>query len=171
MPVPESNDHSRHRTTGSRRGSRDLPLPLRRRRVRARRLTPRDERYLQRIHDFRQLLNGEWDWDVLVALHSGPLRYGELLSAVRAQTPVNNWPNRSHRHLQDSTLCRTLSRLTEAELIECDHADHFPFPATYQLAPTARELLAVVAPAAEWTEAHPDLLIRVQKRRRGELGG
>ncbi|MEU5437691.1 helix-turn-helix domain-containing protein [Streptomyces sp. NPDC020719] len=166
--MSEGNDHladaagsaiRRHRPT--------LPTirPRHRRPVRTR-LRPGDARYLQRILDFRQLLNGEWYWDIFVALHKGPLRYGDLLNAVRARTPANNWPGKSHRYLQDGTLSRTLGRLMEAELVERDDPDkHFPFRTTYRLTPHARQLLAVMAPAAEWADSHTDLLVRVQERR------
>jgi DNA-binding HxlR family transcriptional regulator len=133
-------------------------------------MSPCDERYLQRIHDFRHLLNGEWHWDVLVALFDQPLRYTDLLNAIRAQTQTSNWPGRVHRHLQDGAFSRTLHRLMEAELVERDSAGRFPFPVTYRLTPTARELLTVMSPAAEWAEAHRDLLIRVQNRRHGSSG-
>lgn len=142
------------------------PVLCRRRRSTPSRLTPPDERYLRRIHDFRQLLNGEWYWDVFVALYEGPLQYTDLLNRIRERNSENGWPGRAHRHLQESTLSRTLRRLTEGELLVRDQASQFPFPTTYQLSPTARELLTVMAPAVEWAESHADLLVRVQKRRR-----
>ncbi|MGQ4390623.1 winged helix-turn-helix transcriptional regulator [Streptomyces sp. SAS_270] len=130
-------------------------------------MTPSDTRFLQRILDFRYFLNGEWYWDVFVALHDGPLRYGDLLRTIQARIPTNNWTGKSHRNLQDGTLSRTLSRLMEAELVERDDPEkRFPFSTTYRLTPNARELLTVMLPAAEWAEAHMDLLVRVQGRRR-----
>ncbi|GAA3107849.1 hypothetical protein GCM10010449_33330 [Streptomyces rectiviolaceus] len=128
-------------------------------------LPPGDERFLQRIHDFFHLLNGEWHWDILVALHDGPLRYTELLNTVRARTPVSNWPGNAHHFLQEDMLSRTLQRLTQGELIERERSMGFPYATTYRLAPAARELLTVMAPAAEWTEAHSALVVRVQGMR------
>ncbi|UQT54591.1 winged helix-turn-helix transcriptional regulator [Streptomyces durmitorensis] len=46
-------------------------------------------------------------------------------------------------------LSRTLQRLTQGELIERERAMDFPHATTYRLAPPARELLTVMAPAAE----------------------
>lgn len=168
MHMPEINDHLGDGTTGPRKRGRRLPFRFRRRASAA--MSPCDERYLQRIHDFRQLLNGEWHWDVLVALHEHPLRYMDLLNTIHAQMPMNNWPGRAHRHLQDGTLSRTLHRLMEAELVERDSVEHFPFPVTYRLTSAARELLVVMASAAEWVEANRDLLLRVQNRRHGDAG-
>ncbi|MFD5696533.1 winged helix-turn-helix transcriptional regulator [Streptomyces lasiicapitis] len=119
---------------------------------------------MQRIHDFLRLLNGEWYWDVFVALNDGPLQYTDLLNTMRAQTPTNNWPGRAHRYLQEGMLCRTLQRLTQAELVERERATHFPFTTTYWLSPPARELLTIMAPAAEWTETHSALLVQAQRQ-------
>lgn len=168
--MPKDSDLPDGRSLSVGRWSRRLllRLPSRRRQAHAG-PTAGDEQYLQRIHDFLHLLNGEWDWDVFVALQDGPLLYTELLHAVRAQTPASNWPGRTHQYLQEGTLSRTLLRLTQGELIQRERATCFPFTATYQLAPPARELLTVMAPAAAWTEIHSGLLVRAQQRRHGEL--
>ncbi|WP_373314576.1 winged helix-turn-helix transcriptional regulator [Streptomyces longispororuber] len=68
--------------------------------------------------------------------------------------------------MQEGTLCRTLQRLTERELIERERAAHFPFTTTYWLTPPARELLTVMVPAAEWARTHSELLVRAQQRRK-----
>ncbi|MFD5696507.1 winged helix-turn-helix transcriptional regulator [Streptomyces lasiicapitis] len=132
--------------------------------------TPNDERFLQLIHDFLHLLNGEWYWDVLIALSDGPLQYTRILNKVRASIPASNWPGRAHRNLQESTLSRTLLRLVQSELIERERATRFPFATTYRLTPPARELLFAMKPVAEWTETHCGLLVRAQQRRRGAVG-
>ncbi|WP_158857442.1 winged helix-turn-helix transcriptional regulator [Streptomyces sp. NRRL B-1347] len=82
---------------------------------------------------------------------------------MRAQIPTNNWPGRTHRHLQEGTLCRTLQRLTQTELIERERTARFPFPTTYRLTPPSQELLTAMAPAATWAEAHAALLVRAQR--------
>lgn len=163
--MSDSNDHLHDGTPHPRRRLHRIPTLLGPRRRSRAPLSPRDERYLQRIHDVRHLLNGEWYWDVLVALHDQPRRYTELLNVIRARTPPNRWPGKAHRRLQDGAFSRTLRRLMESELVERDCEPCFPFAVTYRLTPTARELLAVMGPAVEWAEANKDLLIRVQKRR------
>ncbi|MFF9897717.1 winged helix-turn-helix transcriptional regulator [Streptomyces longispororuber] len=165
--MPEQDDDPEHRNTHigkwPHRLASHLPLIWRPAQTR---LSPNDDRYLQRIHDFLRLLNGEWDWDVFVALHRGPLQYKDLLATVRAHIPTNRWPGRAHRHLQEGTLCRTLQRLTQGKLLEREKAETFPFPTRYWLTPPAQELLAVMVPAAEWAEAHADLVVLAQRRRR-----
>ena len=133
--------------------------------------TPDDELYLQRIHDFRQLLNGEWVWDVLVALHDGPMQYTNLLHKIREKSTDNGWPGKTHQHIQDSTLNRTLRRLEQGELVKRRRENEFPYHVTYQLMPAARELLVVIVPVVEWAESHGDLLGRVQQRRHDEASG
>ncbi|MFE0106349.1 winged helix-turn-helix transcriptional regulator [Streptomyces sp. NPDC059009] len=129
-------------------------------------LSPGDERYLQRVHDFLHLLNGEWDWDVLVALSAGPLQYTELLDTVRERTPASKWAAGPRRYLQERALSRTLQRLTGTELVHREREVDFPYAAAYRLAPPAAALLDVMTPAAEWAEAHSGLLGRAQERRR-----
>ncbi|GAA1886438.1 hypothetical protein GCM10009837_04950 [Streptomyces durmitorensis] len=84
-----------------------------------------------------------------MALNDRPLKYTELLNTVRVQTPVSNWPGNAHHYLEEGMLSRTLQRLTQGELIERERAMDFPHATTYRLAPPARELLTVMAPAAE----------------------
>ncbi|GHE44060.1 hypothetical protein GCM10018785_12060 [Streptomyces longispororuber] len=83
----ENKDHSADGNTEATESPRRLTarLSLFRRSLRPR-VTPRDEEYLQLIHDFLRMVNGEWYWDVFVALQDGPLQYTDLLNAVRADT-------------------------------------------------------------------------------------
>ncbi len=134
-------------------------------------LGPDVARFLQRIHDLRRLLNGEWVWDVFVALSSGPLHYTTLLDTIRRQTPRNRWPGKTHRYLRDSTLNRTLRRLEQSELVKRSRGSEFPYHATYRLTSAAGELLVVVGPIIEWAEVHSDLLGRTQQRRRDDISG
>ncbi|MFC4463974.1 winged helix-turn-helix transcriptional regulator [Streptomyces xiangluensis] len=131
-------------------------------------LTPDDERFARGIHDVRQLMNGEWTWDVLIALHDGPLHYTSLLNVIREQDNDTGWPGRQHRRLQDSPLNRTLRRLEQGELVMHNREPDFPYHATYELAPAAKELLTVAAPLAMWAETHTDLLERARQRRAEE---
>ncbi|MCI3928838.1 winged helix-turn-helix transcriptional regulator [Streptomyces sp. AN091965] len=85
---------------------------------------------------------------------------------MRAQLPINNWPGRTHRHLQEGTLCRTLQRLTQTELIAREREVRFPFSTTYRLTPPSREILTAMAPAATWAESHAELLVRAQRGHR-----
>lgn len=131
-------------------------------------MTPDDPEFVQRIHDVRHLLTGEWVWDVLVALYGGPLQYTNLLNAIRSKASETGWPGRKHRYLQDSTLNRTLRRLEQGELVRHDREPEFPYHATYELSPTVKELLTVVVPMVEWAETHADLLERARQRRHAE---
>lgn len=114
------------------------------------------------------MTNGEWVWDVLVALHRGPAQYTGLLTAIQERSTDDGWPGRQHRHLRDSTLNRTLRRLEQRELVEGNREPEFPYHATYQLTDAARELMVAAAPMVEWAEQHGDLLRRVKERRRAE---
>lgn len=131
-------------------------------------LTPDDRRFARGVHDVRYLMSGEWTWDVLIALHGGPLHYTSLLNVIRAQDNVAGWPGRKHRRLQDSPLNRTLRRLEQGELVKHDRESDFPYRATYELSSAAEELLSVAAPLAMWAETHSDLLDRARQRRRAE---
>ncbi|WP_443049908.1 winged helix-turn-helix transcriptional regulator [Streptomyces sp. NBC_00287] len=103
-----------------------------------------------------------------MALHNGPLQYTNLLNTIRAQDTDTGWPVRKHRRLQDSPLNRTLRRLEQGELIRHSREPAFPYRATYELSPAARELVAAVGPMVLWAEQHVDLLDRTKQRRREE---
>lgn len=133
-------------------------------------MTPGDSRFVRRVHDIRHLVSGEWAWDVLVTLHRGPMQYTSLLESIRAQDSDTGWPGRKHRWLQDSPLNRTLRRLEQGELITRHREINFPYHATYELSPAARELLAVMTPLATWAETHTDLVHRARQRRHAEDG-
>jgi len=134
-------------------------------------LTPDGDRFLQGIHNVRRLVSGEWTWDVLVALHGGPLHYTNLLDAIRSQRNDTAWPGKKHRYLQDGTLSRTLRRMEQGELVRNTRENEFPYRSEYELTPAAKELLAVVVPVAEWAESNAVLLKRVQQRRHAEGTG
>lgn len=123
------------------------------------------DRYLQSIHNFRRLLNGEWMWDVLVSLRSGPLQYTGLLTVIREHCLANGWPGRTHEYLQDSTLNRTLRRLEEAEFVCRSREETFPYRTTYWLSEPARQLLDAAVPLIDWAEEHAELVERVRRRR------
>ncbi|MFC8429275.1 winged helix-turn-helix transcriptional regulator [Streptomyces sp. NPDC057253] len=131
-------------------------------------LIPGSDGYLQRAHDIRHLLSGEWVWDVLVSLLEGPLQYTNLLDAIRSGTKDIGWPGKKHQYLQDSTLNRTLRRLEQGELVKRQRETEFPYHTAYELTPTAEELLFVMVPVIEWAEANGELLERVRQRRRAE---
>lgn len=128
-------------------------------------------RYLLCVHDLRRLLNGEWAWDVLVSLHSGPMQYTGLLAAIRERSLINAWPGRRHAYLQDNTLNRTLRRLEEAELVDRSREGMFPYRTTYRLTEPARQLLVAAIPLIDWAEAHSGLLDRARQRRNSSAGG
>ncbi|MET8983188.1 hypothetical protein ABZX85_47220 [Streptomyces sp. NPDC004539] len=133
--------------------------------------SPRQETFLHGLHDVRHVMSGEWTWDTLVALYDGPLRFTHLRDTIRDLNTEAKWPGRKHLHLRDGPLNRTLRRLEQAELVRHTRESGFPRPATYELLPTARELLASATPLALWAEAHPELLDRVRKRREEESSG
>ncbi|MEU6351111.1 winged helix-turn-helix transcriptional regulator [Streptomyces sp. NPDC047072] len=134
-------------------------------------LAPDDERFLRGIHNTRHLMSGEWTWDVLVALHGGPLQYTALLDAIRSIQTGSAWPGKKHNYLRDGTLNRTLRRLEQGELVRHDREPVFPYRAAYELTSAAQGLLVVVAPLAEWAELNADLLKRARERRRIEESG
>jgi DNA-binding HxlR family transcriptional regulator len=128
-----------------------------------------DEVSLQRLWDLRNLLNGEWIPDVLVALSSGPLRRGELLEKIRSTQIPNGWSDSDSRNLADTVMQRTLVRLETAEMVEHTRDDRvFPPVSLYQLSAAAEELFAALEGPVSWAEKHDDLIQRVQQRRRGE---
>jgi len=128
-----------------------------------------DEVSLQRLWDLRNLLNGEWIPDVLVALSSGPLRRGELLEKIRSTQVPNGWSDSDSRNLADTVMQRTLVRLEMAEMVEHTRDDRgFPPVSLYQLSAAAEELFAALEGPVSWAEKHDDLIQRVQQRRRGE---
>ncbi|MFJ6901528.1 winged helix-turn-helix transcriptional regulator [Streptomyces hokutonensis] len=129
------------------------------------------ERYLQSVIDLRHLLSGEWVWDVFVTLHKGPAHYSNLLTAIQDRRFDDGWPGRTHVHLRDGTLNRTLRRLEQGELVERMRDAEFPYHTTYELTPAARELMDLVLPAVEWVETHADLVDRARRRRHQEASG
>ncbi|MFF4506668.1 winged helix-turn-helix transcriptional regulator [Streptomyces sp. NPDC001401] len=131
-------------------------------------IQPGSDCYLQRAHDLRHLLSGEWVWDVLVALVDGPLQYTVLLDAIRSRQSGTCWPGRKHHYLRDGTLNRTLRRLEQGELVTHDREADFPYHSAYALTPAAKELLAMMVPLVEWAESNADLLERVRQRRHAE---
>jgi len=128
-------------------------------------LTPEDGHLLRAIHNVRHLMSGEWTWDVLMALHAGPLQYTNILNSIRAEEIDTGWPRRKHRRLQDSPLNRTLRRLEQGELVTRTRELDFPYRATYELSLAARELIAGAGELVVWADAHRDLLDRARQRR------
>jgi DNA-binding HxlR family transcriptional regulator len=126
-----------------------------------------DERSLKRLWDLRNLLNGEWIPDVLVALSSGPLRRAELLERIRSTRVPNGWSESNTRNLADTVMQRTLVRLEMSEMVEHTRDERvFPPVSLYQLSSAAEELLAALEGPVEWAEKNADLIRRVQQRRR-----
>jgi len=121
--------------------------------------------YLQRVHDLRHLLSGEWVWDVLTALVDGPQKYTDLLNSVRARQEDTGWPGKKHMYLRDGPLNKTLRRLEQGELVKRNQGDSFPYHTAYELTPAAQKLLVSVVPMVEWAESHADLLNRARQRR------
>jgi DNA-binding HxlR family transcriptional regulator len=113
-------------------------------------------------------LNGEWVWDVFVTLHTGPVQYSNLLTAIQNKNFDDGWPGRTHVRLRDSTLNRTLRRLEQGELVERTRETEFPYHTTYHLTSAARELLDLVVPLVGWAEEHSDLVDRARQRRHEE---
>ncbi|MCT9080470.1 winged helix-turn-helix transcriptional regulator [Streptomyces fulvoviolaceus] len=131
-------------------------------------MTPEDEHFLQGIHNVRYLISGEWTWDVLVALHGGPLQYTILLDVIRSKQNGTGWPGKKHHYLRDGTLNRTLRRLEQGELVKHNREIEFPYRSAYELTSAAQELLAAVVSMAEWAESNEDLLERARQRRHAE---
>ncbi|MEU6379272.1 winged helix-turn-helix transcriptional regulator [Streptomyces sp. NPDC046909] len=117
------------------------------------------------------MISGEWTWDVLVALHSGPLQYTVLLDVIRSKQSGTGWPGKKHNYLRDGTLNRTLRRLEQGELVEHNRETEFPYRSAYELTAAAEQLLAAAASWAEWAESNADLLERTRERRRVEEAG
>ncbi|MBK3564470.1 winged helix-turn-helix transcriptional regulator [Streptomyces sp. MBT62] len=61
--------------------------------------------------------------------------------------------------------------MEQGELVRNTRENEFPYRSEYELAPAAKELLAVVVPVAEWAESNATLLKRVQQRRHAEGTG
>ncbi|MFE0104469.1 winged helix-turn-helix transcriptional regulator [Streptomyces sp. NPDC059009] len=133
-------------------------------------LAPEDARFTERFRDLRQMINGEWIPDILVALSEGPAQYSVVLSRVRERTKNDGWTSR-RRHLQESILTRTLRRMEQRELITHEREDSFPYHAHYRLTPAAVELLTAVAPFVSWAERHTDLVERARARHRANAAG
>ncbi|WP_079195525.1 winged helix-turn-helix transcriptional regulator [Streptomyces acidiscabies] len=127
--------------------------------------SPHEDVFLQGLHDVRHVISGEWTWDILVALHDGPLRFTRLRDTIRELNNATKWPGIKHLHLRDGPLIRTLRRLEQAELVRHTRESDFPRPATYELTPPARELLISATSLVLWAEAHADLLDRARQRR------
>lgn len=132
-------------------------------------VTRDEDRYLRHFRDLLHWLSREWEPDVLVSLSSGPLRYSNLLDAIRSRRTNDGWsaPDRP-RTIADSVLNRTLRQMERDELVERLRDDSiFPPVASYRLTATAVELLHALTPAIEWTGQQAEVIERVQQLRRG----
>ncbi|WP_325707470.1 transcriptional regulator [Amycolatopsis sp.] len=127
-----------------------------------------DTSYLQRLHDLRHLLNGEWIPDILVALRSGPLHYKELLATIDEASGFDPWSG-GRRSLQSRVLSGTLLRLTASGLVRrFEEPAVFPRSVLYEITPAAVQVLDRALPMTEWADEHADLIEHARRARAKE---
>ena len=102
----------------------------------------------------RRLFGDKWSPVVLAVLEQGPMRRSVILSTVNALVADgDDAPGMLH----DSTLARTLRKLTEKQLIDRRQVDGaFPPRVFYALKSDAREYLDLERRLADWARRHGD---------------
>ena len=113
-------------------------------------LTPADDDFLACWYDARALTAADWTPSILMALLHGPLHYREIRSMV-ASFQVSDRRTLRPRTFHESSLSRTLSRMTDDGLLErhkCSGA--FPPSVTYSLTPAGRAIVDAAVPMAVW---------------------
>jgi DNA-binding HxlR family transcriptional regulator len=117
-------------------------------------------------YDARALTAAEWTPAILFTLQDGPLRYRDILLAIRDTNLAGPWTVR-HKTLHESVLARSLRRLVdEGMLIRLEKPGAFPPSVHYELSESSRELLDVLQSIASWSERHHGLILRAQRVRR-----
>ena len=113
-----------------------------------------DEGFLRDTSALRRLFGDKWSPVVLAVLEPGALRRGEILSTVNALVAADD---QAPTLLHDSTLARTLRKLTEMQLIDRREVrGAFPPRVFYALRPPAREYLDLERRLADWVRRHGD---------------
>jgi DNA-binding HxlR family transcriptional regulator len=115
-------------------------------------LTPADDDFLACWYDARALTAADWTPSILMALLDAPLHYREIKSIV-SSFRVSDRRTLRPRTFHESSLSRTLSRMTDDGLLErreCLGA--FPPSVTYSLTPAARAIVDAAVPMATWAQ-------------------
>ncbi|EWM15262.1 helix-turn-helix domain-containing protein [Kutzneria sp. 744] len=120
--------------------------------------------FLERMLSANHLLNGDWIPDVLLALSSGPLRYTELLDAIRS-SPVVDARTQRGRHVQPRILLNTLRRMEDDGLVlRHEKSIGLDRSVQYELTPAAHELLSALTSTVTWCERHQTLIARADQQ-------
>jgi DNA-binding HxlR family transcriptional regulator len=115
-------------------------------------LSPDDADFLPHWYRARSLIAPEWAPSILVALLDGPLHYRQIKTIVSSRSVSGNGA-REHRPLHESSLSRTLARMTRDGLLERrEQVGAFPPSVTYSLTPAARAVLDAAVPLADWAQ-------------------
>ena len=134
-------------------------------------LTPYDEDFLTCWGDARALTAADWVPSILVALLDGPLHYRRSSPGWR-RSHVSDSRTRRPRAFHESSLSRTLARMTEDGLLdreECPGA--FPPSVTYALTAEARTIIDAAVPLATWAQRNHGMIRRTQRRRAQPTSG
>lgn len=126
-----------------------------------------DRELLRQFYDLKLLFNDKWAPAILVTLAEGKMRRVDIFSTIKSFSYGVEWSDKQ-KPLQDSTLARTLKRMTEEGLLVRAESDPPTFPAEvyYSLTPPMEEFLAAVGAVQEWSRRHADLIARAQAHRR-----
>ena len=115
-------------------------------------LTPKDADFLPHWYRARSLMSPEWAPSILVALLDGPLHYRQI-KAIVSSRDVSGGAVKAHRPLHESSLSRTLARMTRDGLLERhEQVGAFPPSVTYSLTAKARAVLDAAVPLANWAQ-------------------
>jgi DNA-binding HxlR family transcriptional regulator len=115
-------------------------------------LSPRDDDFLPHWYRARSLIAPEWAPSILVALLDGPLHYRQI-KAIVSLPAVCDGVVKAHRPLHESSLSRTLRRMTRDGLLDRhEKVGAFPPSVTYALTPMARAVLDAAVPLADWAQ-------------------
>lgn len=87
-----------------------------------------------------RVVSGKWAPLVLVALDSGPLRFGELKRTLQGVT--------------QKMLTQTLRQLQRAGLVQRTAHDELPLRVDYRLTPLGRTAVLPIAQLKAWSEAN-----------------
>jgi DNA-binding HxlR family transcriptional regulator len=118
-------------------------------------LTPKDAEFLHHWYRARSLISPEWAPSILVALLDGPLHYRQIKEIVSSRE-LPNGVAKAHRPLHESSLSRTLARMTRDGLLDRhEQVGAFPPSVTYSLTAKARAVLEAAVPLADWAQHNP----------------
>jgi DNA-binding HxlR family transcriptional regulator len=125
-------------------------------------LTPADDDFLACWYDARALTAADWTPSILMALLDGPLHYREIKSIV-SSFRVSDRRTLRPRTFHESSLSRTLSRMTDDSLLERHEClGAFPPSVTYSLTPAARAIVDAVVPMAAWAQHNRAMIRKAQ---------